>query len=116
MKQIWRKIIADFSELQPYIERWGLVTAAERLQLRVDMNLDDLQEFYDAVSPHLQALIEHLNQHPINEIPESDKPLAYMALALCEVDDAIHMWKASNLEYISDPVRWRTKKTYSDYQ
>lgn len=108
--------MTDFSELQPYIERWGLLTAAERLQLRVDTDLDELQDFYNAVSPHLEAVIEYLNQYPIDEIPESDKALAYMVLALCEVDDAIHMWKATNLEYISDPVSWRTKTAYSDYQ
>jgi len=108
--------MTDFSALKPYIEHWGLATAAARLQRRVDTNLNELQSFYDAVSPHLEAILEYLNQHPIDEIPESDKPLAYMALALCEVDDAIHMWKASNLEYISDPVIWRTKTAYSDYQ
>lgn len=106
----------DFSELNPYIEIWGHASASERLQQRVDTDLAGQQDFYDAASPHLEAIIEYLNQFPVDEIPEKDKALAYMALALCEVDDAIHLWKAANLDYISDPVSWRTKSGFGDYQ
>jgi hypothetical protein len=106
----------DFLELKPYIEIWALSSASERLQKRVDTDLAGQQEFYNAASPHLDAIIEYLNQFPVDEIPEKDKPLAYMTLALCEVDDAIHLWKAANLDYISDPVTWRTKNTFGDYQ
>jgi len=106
----------DLSELKPYIELWGHARASERLRKRVDTALVGQQDFYDAASPHLNAIIEYLNQFPVDEIPEKDKPLAYMALALCEVDDAIHLWKAANLDYISDPVTWRTKSAFCDYQ
>ena len=108
--------MSDFSELQVFIERWGLASASERLQQRVDSDLSELEEFYKAVSPQLEAIIEYLNQFPVDAIPEKDRSLACMALAICEVDDALHVWKASNLDYISDPCRWRTKSTFSDYR
>ena len=108
--------MVDFSELENYIDRWGLESPADRLRQRVDSTLDELKDFYNAVSPRTEEIIEYLNQFHINEIPEKDRPLAWMILALCEVDDAIHMWKAANLDYISDPVHWRTKTSFVDYR
>jgi hypothetical protein len=108
--------MSDFSALRLFIERWGLPEASQRLRQRVEAELPELQDFYDAVSPELEAIILYLNQFPVAEIPEADIPLANMALALCEVDDAIHIWKAANLDYISDPVSWRTKLGFSDYR
>lgn len=106
----------ELSKLQPYIKQWGQETAAARLQRRVDADLEELHAFYDAVSPYLEEIIQHLNAYSVDEIPEADKPLAYLALALCETDDAIHNWQAANLDYISDPVTWRTKTAFTDYQ
>ena len=105
----------DFNELLPWIESWGLASAHERLRRRVDCELHELQAFYEAVSPRLEEIIEYLNQFPVEGIPEDDRTLAWMVLALCEVDDALHIWKATNLDYISDPVNWRTKTSFIDY-
>ncbi len=105
----------DFNELQPWIDSWGLASARERLGRRVDSELREIQAFYDAVSPRLEEIIEYLNHFPVDEIPEDDRKLAWMVLALCEVDDALHVWKAANLDYISDPVNWRTKTSFIDY-
>ena len=105
----------DFNELQPWIDSWGLPSARERLHRRVDSELREMQAFYDAVSPRLEEIIEYLNQFPVDDIPEDDMKLAWMVLGLCEVDDALHVWKAANLDYISDPVNWRTKTSFIDY-
>ena len=106
----------DFSDLSGFIGTWGLETAPERLNNRSTANLSEMQAFYDAVTPRLEEIIEFLNQFPVNEIPEEFRPIANMALAVCEVDDAINLWKLSELEYISDPYSWRTKSSYYDYQ
>ena len=104
-----------FSELQAFAERWGKASAGERLEQRANAEFVELQDFYDAVSPQLDEIIQYLNQYPVDGIPDADKPLAYMALALCELDDALHVWKQVDLDYISDPVEWRTKSSFCDY-
>lgn len=109
-------ITPDFTGLQPFIDHWGLESAHERIRNRSEANLSELQEFYDAIIPRLDEIIEFLNQFPVNEIPDQYKPLAYTALAICEVDDPIHMWKSVNLKYCSDPYSWRVKTSYYDYQ
>ena len=105
----------QFPRLKPFAERWGLASAHDRLQQRTRAELAELKEFYDAVSPQLDDIIQYLNQYPVDGIPDADKPLAYMALALCELDDALHVWQKVNLDYISDPVEWRTKSSFCDY-
>lgn len=106
----------DFSDLSRFIDNWGLDSAHDRLKKRSTVDLTELNAFYDAVTPRLEEIIEFLNQFPVNEIPEQFKPIAYMALAICEVDDPINVWKSSNLEYISEPSSWRVKSSYYDYQ
>ena len=105
----------NFSGLQSFAEQWGLENAEARLKQRANAEFSELKEFYDAVSPQLDEIIQYLNQYPVDEIPDADKPLAYMALALCELDDALHVWRQVNLDYISDPVEWRTKNSFCDY-
>ena len=106
----------DFSELGPFIEKWGLETPHERLEHRSTATMSELTAFHEAIVPRLREIIEFLNQYPVDEIPEQHLPLAYAALAVCEVDDAVHMWKAPNLDMYSDPVGWRTKTSYYDYK
>jgi hypothetical protein len=106
----------DFSDLSEFIDDWGLNTSAERLNKRSSTDMSELREFHDAITPRLEEIIQFLNQFPVNDIPEKYKHLSWLALAICEVDDAINLWKASNLDYISDPNSWRTKSSYCDYQ
>jgi len=106
----------DFSELTPFIEIWGLESAHARLDRRSTASMDELVAFHRAIVPRLAEIIDFLNQFPLDEIPDEHKPLAYAALAICEVDDPIHLWKAPNLDLFSDPRLWRVKESYYDYQ
>jgi hypothetical protein len=99
----------DFSGLQEFIDQFGFAEPHDRLYKRTTTSLTELKRFHDAVDPRLEEIIELLNQYPINDIPEQHMPLAYMALAMCEVDDAVKIWGSANLKYISDPNAWQVK-------
>ncbi len=105
----------DFSELQEYINDWGHADAHQRLNKRTNADFSDLKKFYDAVVPRLGEIIEFLNQFPVDDIPEEFGPLAYMALAACEVDDPVNVWQSSELTYQSNAKNWRVKKSYYDF-
>ena len=81
----------DFSDLGPFIEKWGLETAHERLQHRSTATMNELTAFHEAIVPRLKEIIEFLNRFPVDEIPEQHRPIACTALAVCEADDAVHM-------------------------
>ena len=107
---------ADFSDLCEFISQWGLPTAHERLAKRMEASMDEIERFYQAIVPQLEAIIEFLNQFPVDRIPREHLPLAYTALAVCEIDDPVHVWKAPALELSADMRAWRVKENYYDYQ
>ena len=75
----------------------------------------DIKKFYDAVVPRLEEIIEFLNQYPVDDIPGEFRPLAYMALAACEVDDPVNIWQSSELTHQSNAKDWRVKQSFYDY-
>lgn len=105
----------DFSELQEFIDEWGHADAHQRLGKRSSSDFSDIKRFYDAAVPRLGEIIEFLNRFPVDDIPEEYKPLAYMALAACEVDDPVNVWNSSELTYNSNAKDWSVKKSFYDY-
>ena len=104
----------DFSDLDPYLMLWGLPASAERVAKRVRSSMAELRAFHDAMTPRLEEIIGYLNQFPVHEIPEVDRPLANAALAMCEVDNAVSKWKAPTLVSGVDVLGLTEKKTLYD--
>ena len=104
----------DFDDLAPWIAEWGLPDAHARLQLRAGKSLAELQAFHAAVVPRLEAIIAFLNRFALDAIPPEHEPLAWTALAVCEVDDAVNVWRAPVLAHADDPGRWRVKAHFQD--
>lgn len=106
----------DFSDLTPFLSDWGLPDAHARLAKRMSSNMEEIRAFYDAIVPRLEAIIDFLNQYPVDAIPKAHLPLAYTALAACEIDAAVNVWQAPELDYASDIRDWRVKRSYTDYR
>ena len=105
----------DFSDLKEFMDEWGYADAHERLKKRSNAEFSDIKKFYDAVVPRLEEIIEFLNQYPVDDIPGEFRPLAYMALAACEVDDPVNIWQSSELTHQSNAKDWRVKQSFYDY-
>lgn len=105
-----------FPELEKFVAAWGLPTAHERLIKRSNTSLDEIQTFYDAITPRLEEIIDFLNQYPVDDIPPEYLPLSYTALAVCEIDDVVNVWHAPVLDLASDMCLWRVKQGKYDYQ
>ena len=105
----------DFTDLQEFIDEWGHADAHQRLNKRSNAEFSDIKRFYGAVVPRLGEIIGFLNGFPVDDIPEEHKPLAWMALAACEVDDPVNVWNSSELTYNSNAKDWRVKKSFYDY-
>ena len=99
----------DFHYLADYIESWGLPTREARLEKRLASTLDELKDFYEAVSPHLGDIIVFLNQWPLDEIPTEHRGLADAALMMCEVDSPVNKWRSPTLDDGVDPTRLQVK-------
>lgn len=88
-----------FDDLAPWVERWALPTERARYAQRIGSTLDDLEAFYQAVQPRLQAAMDYLNTFPADPaaVPEPTARLAYLVMALMEISRAVEVWRGTDI-------------------
>ncbi len=82
----------SFQDLEPFAE-WALGTEVERMAARENSTIEELQVFYDAMLRRLPAVVEYLNQFPLDRMPEQAQRLMQMALSLNEVSIAVERYR-----------------------
>ena len=58
---------AEFADLEP-LSDWCLEFERERYAKRLSTSMDEMQSFYDAVFPRLEAIIEYLDRFDLNKL------------------------------------------------
>ena len=65
-----------FAELEPFAADWAKRTREERYATRLAKSMEDIEAFYDAVSPRADDAIAYLNGLDIDALPpEADRLL-----------------------------------------
>ena len=85
-----RKLPSAFDDLEPFVS-WALAKEQERTSKRLASRMEDIQAFYDCMSPRLEAVMEYLNQFPVDNMPLDAERLFLMSLSLMEVANAVEM-------------------------
>ena len=93
-----------FADLAPWAERFALESERERNHRRVTSSLEDLQAFYDAVLPRMDAVMDHLAQVPNDDPPAPERALAALASTFMEVSLAVELFKSPT---VPDGFDWR---------
>jgi hypothetical protein len=75
----------EFSDLEPFVERWAVATMAARHRRRLASKPEERKAFYDAMAPRLPAVAAYLDQWPLHDLPPAGRALLQLALALTEV-------------------------------
>src|SRR5215472_13909186 len=83
---------ADFADLAPFAG-WALPSESARYAKRVASTMDELQAFYDAMFPRLEAAIEYLDKLPLDALPDDAKNLLWMSCALVTVSFPVEVWR-----------------------
>lgn len=104
----------DLRALEPFIAVWGLPTTEARLERRLASGIEELRAYHDAVVPRLAEIIEYLNQFPLGGLSEEDQRLAWTALGVCEVDNAVNKWRTPILDTGIDIRRMVPKTGFYD--
>lgn len=86
------KLPGAFQDLEPFID-WALPSEKERMAARESGTMEELQVFYDAMIERLPAIVEYLQQFPIDRMPEDAQRLLEMALSLVEVSIAVELYR-----------------------
>jgi hypothetical protein len=94
----------QFSDLESLIE-WSLPTERARNAKRRSSSMEQLKRFYDTMLPRTEAVLEHLDKFPLEQMPEQERRLLYLALSLAEVANAIELFKNPSVIDGFDPDR-----------
>lgn len=88
---------AAFADLEPFAARWSLATEAERYAMRLSSSMDDMQAFYDAAFPRLEAALAYCDELDIRSLPDDAKHLMHLMFSLVTVSFPVEAWKQPNV-------------------
>jgi hypothetical protein len=83
---------AAFADLEPYAQ-WSLPTESERSAMRLSSSMDELQAFYDAALPRLDAAVAYLDEFPLDALPDDASRLIWMYYSLMTVSFPVEVWR-----------------------
>jgi hypothetical protein len=87
-----RVLPETFRDLEPFAE-WALATEKERNRKRLASTMAEIQAFYDAILPRMEAVIAYLNQFPLEAMPADAQQLLSLTFSLAEVSTAVELFK-----------------------
>jgi hypothetical protein len=102
---------SEFADLEPFAD-WGVPTERARYAKRLSSTMDELQAFYDAAFPRLEAAASHLEQFELDALPEDAQRLLWLFCALVTVSFPVEVWRqprvpdsgASSFEAVLEPA------------
>lgn len=90
-----------FEALAPFVAEWGhLHSADERYRQRQRLPMERLQAFYNAATPCLPAVFEHLNRFPFDQpLPAAEALLFRTVMGMTEVAQAVEVFGQPAVPY-----------------
>lgn len=82
-----------FADLEPFVADWCLDGEPERYAKRLASTMDEIQAFYDAIFPRAEDAIRHLEQFPLDALPEDAHRLLKLLYSLIVVSFAVEIWR-----------------------
>lgn len=96
----------QFATLEPFAD-WALDKEMARRAKRVSSSMNEIQAFYDAVFPQLEAVLAYLDRYPLDAMPEDTRRLYYLTLSLVEVTSAVELYQNPHIFEAVEPTRFR---------
>lgn len=101
----------EFADLEPFAE-WAIPTERARYAKRISSTMEELQAFYDAAFPRLEAAAAYLENVPMEGISEPDKRLLWLFCSLATVSFPVEVWRqprvpdsgAASFEAVVEPA------------
>jgi hypothetical protein len=90
---------AGFAELETFAD-WALATERARHHRRRSSTLSETRQFYYAMLPVLPAALDHLNKFDLETLPQAERSLLCLCLALVEAAVAVEMFEEVDPPYL----------------
>lgn len=82
----------EFADLEPFAD-WCLASEAERYAKRLASSMDEMQAFYDAAFPRLEAAMAHLDALELSDLPPDAANLLLLCYSLINVSFPVEVWR-----------------------
>ena len=101
----------EFSDLEPFAD-WALATEGERYAKRLASTMDELQAFYDAAFPRLEAVLAYLDALDFTALPDDATRLLWLTYSLVNASFPVEVWRqprvpdsgAANIDVVVEPA------------
>lgn len=91
-----------YAALAPFVTKWARETEQERFKVRLATSRDEISVFYDAIFPHMDAILTELAAYPADSFRDLPKPietLYRLALAFMEASHPIDLrWQGNDID------------------
>jgi hypothetical protein len=94
-----------FTQLEAF-ESWALPTERERHARKSSASMAEVRAFYDAMLPILPVALDHLNGFALTDLPEPERRLLDLCLAMTEAASTIENFGAVNPPYLMSVDRF----------
>lgn len=84
---------SDFHDLEHWAARWALPTEATRNRMRVNSEYHQVEAFYQALLPRMEAVLDYLQKFSTDALPAPVQQLMYLGCAFMEVAPAVELFK-----------------------
>jgi hypothetical protein len=81
-----------FSDLEVWVAEWSLATQNGRWDKRLRSSAEELRAFYDAVLPHLPAILDDVDGYPLGQLPDAAERLFNLAMMLAEIAPNVELY------------------------
>jgi hypothetical protein len=88
---------SGFADLEPFVAGWCLDGEPERYAKRLASTMDEIQAFYDAIFPRAEDAIRHLEQFPLDALPDDAHRLLKLLYSLIVISFPVEIWRQPNI-------------------
>jgi hypothetical protein len=82
-----------FRDLEPHVAEWARPTRQERYDMRVSKNIEELEQFYDAIAPRAEEAIDYLNGFDLDDLPDAETRLLQLLYSLIMVSYPVNIFR-----------------------
>jgi hypothetical protein len=83
---------AEFADLEPLAADWALPDETSRYRRRLASSMEEIQAFYDAVTPRVPAARDYLDRFELADLPPEAQRLLWLLFSLICVSFAVEVW------------------------
>jgi len=102
----------EFADLEPFAANWSLPRERDRYDRRLASSMEELQAFYDAVTPRAKDALAYLDRLDLDDLPDTALNLMRLLYSLSTVSFAVDCFKqpripdsgAAYLDVVVEPV------------